>query len=146
MRRLIREEIGAAPLRRYIAGAGVGAPLGRQTLCITRGRQDSVEVDLGLGGDQIAGPSFADLQPVDLLEAARAVGEKSLPRLRLGGAGERAFLLPGGAVHLSSHVGQRIDPVLGAQYDLIDRLVGAAPPLLGRLPVAAEPAVRRPLV
>ena len=153
MHRLVREEIGAAPLRRDIAGAsggasgdgGVGAPVGRQPLRVTRGRQDPVEVDLGLGGDQVAGPVVADLQPIDLLEAARAVGEKSLPRLCFGGAGERAFLLPGGAVRLPRHVGQRIDPVLGAQDDLIDRLVARAAPLRAHLPVAAEPAVRRPI-
>ena len=105
MRRLVREEIGAAPLRRDITGAGVGASDSRQTLGITGGRQNPVEVDLGLGGDEVTGPGFADLQPIDLLEAARAIGKKSLPRLCFGGAGERAFLLPGGAVRLPRHVG-----------------------------------------
>ena len=40
---------------------------------------------------------LADLQPINLLEAAQAIGEESLPRLCVGGIGGVAFLLSGGA-------------------------------------------------
>jgi len=40
---------------------------------------------------------LADLRPINLLEAAQAIGEESLLRRCVGGIGEVAFLLSGGA-------------------------------------------------
>ena len=40
------------------------------------------------------------------------------------------------------HVGQRIEPVLGPQLDLVDRLVSGTLPLLVHMPVTVEVAVR----
>src|ERR1700736_962775 len=105
---LVREEIDTTALGRDVTGAGIGVALGRKTLRIARWRQDTEEVDVGVGGDQVSRALLADLQPVDLLETARAVGEEALPCLRFGGAGERAFLLPGAAVGLRRHVRQGI--------------------------------------
>jgi hypothetical protein len=47
----------------------------------------SHKVKVGLAQDQVPGALLADLQPVDLLEAARAIGEEALPRLRVGALG-----------------------------------------------------------
>ena len=86
---------------------------------------------------------LADLYPVDLLKAARPVREEALPCPRLGGIGECAFLLPGRAVRLKRHVGQRVEPVLRTQFDLVDRLVVGALPLLVQLPGIVDVTVRR---
>jgi hypothetical protein len=142
VRRLVREEIGAAALGQDVAGAGIGAAVFRQSLCVTGRRQDPVEIDLGLGGDQVAGAVFADLQPVDLLKAARTVREKALPRLPLGRIGERAFLFPGRAVRLGCHVRQRVEAVLGTQFDRVDRLVGGALPLLVHMSAGIDVTIR----
>ena len=48
----------------------------------------------GSGNNFLSSAVLADLQPVDLLETARAVGEKALPRLWLVSIGEGSFLLP----------------------------------------------------
>src|SRR5262249_45040947 len=86
----------------------------------------------------VAGALLTDLQPVDFLEAPRTVREEALARLRLGGIGKRAFLLPRPAVRLCRH-GPR------AELDLVDRLVVGAPPLLVPLPRTIDVAVRRPI-
>jgi len=143
VRGLVREEIFAAPLGRNIARAGIGAAVGRQALRVAGRRQDAVEVDFGLAGDQVSSAVLADLQPVDLLETARAVGEEALPRLWLGSVGEGAFLLPGCAVRLQCHVGQWVEPVFPTQLDLVYRLVVGALPLPVHLPRAVDVAVRR---
>jgi hypothetical protein len=103
----------------------------------------SGKVDLGLGGDQVPGALLADLKPVDLLEAARAVGEEALPRLCFGGAGERAFLLPRPAVRLHRHIVQRIDPVLRAELDLVDQPVAGTLPFPVHMSGTVEVAVQR---
>jgi hypothetical protein len=76
VRRLVREEVDAAPLGCDLAFSGVRTTFGRETLCIAGRRQDPIKVDLGLVGDQVAGALLADLQSVDLLETARASGKK----------------------------------------------------------------------
>ena len=70
MRGLIREEIDAPALGCKFACSGIGAAVSLQTLRVTGGRQNTIEVDLGLLGDQVSNTPLADLQPVDLLEAA----------------------------------------------------------------------------
>ena len=67
---LIREEIDATALRRDVIGADIRTAVSRPTLCKAGRGQDPVEVDLDLGGDQVAGAFFAYLQAIDLLEAA----------------------------------------------------------------------------
>src|SRR5215471_6575430 len=126
MRGLIGEEVKTASLGRDIPSTGVGAEIGGQTLRVTGRRQNAIERDVGLRGDQVSYPLVADLQPVNLLETARAVREEALSRVRLGSIGERAFFLPRLTVCLSGHVRQRVEPVLGAQLDLVDRLVARA--------------------
>jgi hypothetical protein len=65
-----------------------------------------------------------------------------LPRFGLGGIGEGAFLVPGGSVGLPGHIGQRVEPILGAQLDFVDRLVIGALPLLVHTPGAIDVTVR----
>ena len=112
-----------APLRRDVARARVGARGGRQALGISARRQHAVEIDIGMRGDEIALAMLADGQTVDLLEDARAVGIERLARAL--GRRERhgAVILPGAAVGLARHVGQREDPILRQELDLVDRLV-----------------------
>src|SRR6266478_812888 len=66
MRGLVREEIDAAALGCDFACTSIGAAVGRQTLRMTSRRQDTIEVDFGLAGDQVSRAILADLQPVDL--------------------------------------------------------------------------------
>jgi hypothetical protein len=141
--RLVREEVDATTVGWNVTSTSVRALSGWQTLCITGRREDAIEVDIGGSGDQISRALLADLQPVDLLEAARAVGEEALPRLRFGGVGERAFLLPGSAVRLYRRIRQGIEPIFGGSSTLVYRLVAGALPLLVHVSVTVDVAVWR---
>src|SRR5262249_59917688 len=94
------------------------------------------EFEGGDGGKQARRAVGADRQPVDLLEAARAVGKEALAMG--GGTGRGTFLLPRRSVGLPRHVGQRIEAVLRLELDLVDRLVARAPALFSEPSLGAR--------
>ena len=72
---------------------------------------------------EVADARPTDRQAVDFLEAARAVGIKTLPRLFGWCTWRGAFLLPCLAVRLPRHVRQRIDAILRKDLDLKNRFI-----------------------
>ncbi len=139
----VGKEVLAAGLGRNIAFAHVGPAVGRQALGVAGGRQRAIEIDVGDGRDQVAQAVHADGEPIDLLEAARAVRKEALPRLLRWRAGAGALLLPGAAVGLARHIGQGIEAILRTKLDLVDRLVGRAGAFLVEPALGIEVAVRR---
>ena len=122
-----------------ISGRSVSA----KAAAVTAGRDAPVEIDVGERRDRARDAVVVDHEPVDLLETARPVGIEPLARLLVGGAGGRAFLLPGRPVGLARHVGQGVEPVLGQHLDLVDRLVAGRSPFRAERSVGAHIAVRR---
>lgn len=113
MIRLIGKEAIAARLGFDIASADILALIGGEAFAEATRRHDAIELDLGDIRDQVADALGADLQPIDLFKAARAIGKEALPRFLVGGEGIGTFVVPGLAVDLPRHIGQRIDAVLG---------------------------------
>ena len=139
---LVGEEVLAPPLGRNGAVADI-RPLGRREAApVAAGGNAAVEVDIRQRGDRTRDAGVVDHQPVDLLEAARPVRVEPLARLTVRRAGGRAFLLPGRAVRLPRHVGQRVKPVLRQHLDLVDRLVVGRPAFDTEGSVGADIAVR----
>ena len=140
---LVGIEIDAAHLRGDIALALVGAQMRGQSFGVTARRRTAVEIDGGKLRDRARHAIHADREAVDLLEAARSVGEEALARFFDGSAGARAFFVPGIAVGLDRHVGQWIEAVLRVQRDLIDRLVVGALARFAERAALTDIAVRR---
>src|SRR3954468_23274704 len=139
----VREEILAERLGRNVALADIGALAGPQPLLVAGRRQDAEEVDLGIGGHEIAGAVLADAEPIDLLDRPAAVREERLPALVRGRDLLHAVGIPGTAVGLARHVRQGIETIVRAQLDFIRGLVAGALTLLVKISRGVEVTVRR---
>ena len=140
---LVGEEILAVSLGQDIALAVVGPEARRKPLGEPSRRRYAIEIDQRPPADEVDLAISPDRQPVDLLEAARPVGIEALPGDFAARAGR--LLLPGRTVPLQSHVGERVEAVLGRQLDRVDGLVGLARALATELPVRPDETVRRPV-
>jgi hypothetical protein len=140
--RPVRKEVASANFRRDIALTHVGALCRRQPLGKAARWLDAIEVHIGTRTDQVAQTVTADAQPVDLLETARPVGQERLTRPRFGGERLSALLLPGRAIGLHRHVGQRVIAIVRQQLDLVHGPIIGGRPLAAERSVDAEIAVR----
>jgi hypothetical protein len=102
-----------------------------------------VELEVGLRRQHVRDPVLVDPQAIDLLEQSRRVGIEGLAAVLRRGLGERAIAFPRLAVGLAGHVRQWVQPVFGAQRDLVHGDVVRPAALAMKRPRRIEVAVGR---
>ena len=123
---------------RNVGFTDVGSLSGWQAFLVATAGRGAVEIKIGPRGEQVSDAGVANTKPIDFLEDTRGIRIERLAAVIGARKWSCTIILPGGAIRLTRHVWQGVQPIFGFKCNFIHRYVGRALALRAELAIGIE--------